>query len=121
MKKIKCILNEVKTFFETLLLMAIPLMITAHFLLILQPMWPITTLLFVALVTKLSMSNKYTGLLSLTGIAIYASSWFVAKQAGMSIGIIVCGLGIITWMYAAYLSAIHHIEYFKRIKSLMTS
>ncbi len=73
------------------------------YLKMLEPLWPVTTLLFVIFITCLGLfGSRKSALLSIVGIIAYAFSWTVTKDYGIIPGMTMCTTGIVTWMYAAY-------------------
>jgi hypothetical protein len=108
MKRIQQLTKALKDFCNLLFatgFVGMAFVIFILYLRILQPVLsPAITLLFVLFITGLSAGRTSTFCMSFLGIAIYVTSWPIAKYYGPSIGIIICGIGIITWLLAACLA-----------------
>jgi hypothetical protein len=72
---------------------------------ILQPLSPITTILFVIVGSALSWIHWKNGLISLLGIALYAASWPTTHVYGVWAGAPLWCIGVLLW-FASLLRAL---------------
>ncbi|OHA93272.1 MAG: hypothetical protein A3D37_00870 [Candidatus Zambryskibacteria bacterium RIFCSPHIGHO2_02_FULL_38_22] len=67
---------------------------------VLQPLWPITTLIFVVVLTVHTFERKLLGFASICGIVVYALSWPITGRYGQLIGLAVCATGFLIWFWS---------------------
>ena len=70
---------------------------------ILRPLSPFITILFVAVLTLMSFRHRTAAILSVGGLSLYAISWLAVGVYGTYVGVFVCLLGIVAWLYASFL------------------
>jgi len=70
---------------------------------ILRPLSPVITILFAAIVTLMAFRHRTAAILSVGGLSLYAISWLAVGVYGTYVGMFVCLLGIVAWLYASFL------------------
>jgi hypothetical protein len=69
---------------------------------IVAPLAPITTVIFVVVLTFWSCDSRQNVLLSIGGIALYASSWFVFSRYGAIPSMFFWSAGVIMWFVGVF-------------------
>jgi len=70
---------------------------------IVAPLAPVFTILFVAGFTVAAMSRRLTALLTISGLALYAFSWFIVEPWGPFWGFVFGAAGMIAWFAGSFL------------------
>lgn len=79
------------------LCIAIPFVI---FLRLVEPFWPVTTLIFFIIVTKVGSIDNQGKVMAFGGLVAYGLSWPTTDQYGTLFGLAVCLIGLLTWFWS---------------------
>lgn len=100
--------NKLKSIWEGTVITSYFLLILGlgiYFLHLIQPIVsPILTFIFVVIGTGLALGNKLSSFLSISGIFIYISSWFLIDIWSQIAVAWICSAGVLIWFIAIFIS-----------------
>ena len=84
---------------------------------VIAPLAPLTTIVFVRFFTILACEKRTNMVMAIGGIILYAASWPVTAEFGVLTGMPLWCIGISMWFRAAYLASMDKIRLIQRFNS----